>query len=164
MKTLVLYTTTYGHTEAMVEQLSEKIKGEVDCFNLMQSNQIDLNHYGNLVIGGSIYMGQVQKQLKQFCEANEVEILKHPIDIFLSCGIEENFESHLKSAFTSNLLSASRTRVSFGGVLNLNKMKFMHKTITKVMIKSSEKEGKTLPKPNYDNIERLANSINNDII
>ena len=164
MKTLVLYTTTYGFTEAMVKQLSEKISGEVDCINLMHSNLVNLSQYQNIVMGGSIYMGQVQKQLKQFCETNESEILKHNIDLFLSCGLEENFESHLKNAFTPKSLASSRTQVSFGGELNLNKMKFMHKTITKMMIKSSQQEGKPLPKPKYDNIEYLAKSLNSDII
>ncbi|GAU80006.1 flavodoxin domain-containing protein [Fusibacter sp. 3D3] len=163
MKTLILYTTTYGLTKTMAEKLAEKITGDVDCINLMNQTQVDLKAYKHLIFGGSIYMGQIQKKMKQFCTENEREILEHPVSLFLCCGVNENFKTNLENAFPKRIIDHSKNKVSFGGLLNTDQMKFMHKTITKLMVKSSEKEGKALPKPNLDAIEGLAETLNADI-
>ncbi|MBF4692366.1 flavodoxin domain-containing protein [Fusibacter ferrireducens] len=164
MSTLILYTSTYGLTERMAKKLGEQIEDKVECLNLMQNRNVDLTQYDKLIIGASIYMGQIQKEMKQFCEANEAEMIKHPIFIFLCCGIEANVGTYLEHAFPKAIIEHSRVRVSFGGELDLNKMKFLHRTITKMMIKNSEKTGQLLPNPKYEAIEGLAKIINTDII
>ncbi len=164
MKTLVLYASTYGLVEEMAIKLGDQIEGEVDCINLMENESLDLAQYDKVVIGGSIYMGQIQKKMKQFCIKNTLELTEHSLYLFLCCGIATQLETYLENAFPKTLLDHSSARISFGGALDLGKMKFVHRALTKMMLKNSEKEGRPAPKPKYDAIEYLAKTINTDIM
>ena len=75
MKTLIAYGSKHGAAAKCAVILKEKIRGEVEMINLQQIQNIALKDYDNVIIGGSIYAGAIQKQVTAFCSQN-LEILK----------------------------------------------------------------------------------------
>lgn len=161
MNTLIVYGSKYGYTEECVNKLSKKLIGKVDLINIKRDKVPNLSNYDNFIVGGSIYMGQIQKELKDFCIKNIDLLREKRIGIFISCGFAENFETHINNAFTRELLDVVIIKKCFGGELNIKKMSFIDKIITKVVAKESAKNGKvgatTLP----NNIDELAQAMNN---
>ena len=66
MKTIIVYSSKYGYTEDCVNSLAEKIDGEVSTFNIYTEKIPSIDEFDNIIIGGSIYMGQIQKKLKLY--------------------------------------------------------------------------------------------------
>ena len=75
MKTMIIYSTTYEYTKECAETLKEYLWGEVIVVNAMSDVIPQLDEIDNVLIGGSIYMGQIQKNMKEFCTSN-VALLK----------------------------------------------------------------------------------------
>lgn len=161
MNTLIIYGSKYGYTEECVKKLSKKLIGDVDVVNIKKDKVPNLSTYNNVIIGGSIYIGQIQKEIKKFCTDN-VEVLKEKrIGIFICCGFEENFQEHIKNAFNKELIDIAVTKKCFGGQLNIEKMNFIDKVITKMVAKQSAKNGKEGANSLPNNIDEMAQVMNN---
>lgn len=160
MKTMIIYASTYGYTKDCVEKLKEHLSGEVTIVNVMTDTIPTIEEFDNIVIGGSIYMGQIQKKLKLYCTQNLNLLMNKHIGLFLSCGLPEKFEEALKNAFPEELLENAIAIECFGGELRTSKMNILHKMITGIMEKAAAKEGKSEIMQRPENIIKLAESIN----
>lgn len=160
MKTIIIYSSTYGYAKDCASELSKQLKGEVLLVNVSTDKIPSLNEFDNVVIGGSIYMGQISKKIKAYCTSN-VDLLKNKrVGLFLCCGLPENFEKNIKNSFPEELLEKAISLESFGGELRVKKMKLTHKILTAFMKKASAREGKALAKQMMENIAKLAAIIN----
>lgn len=160
MRTLIVYGSTYGYAKECVQQLTRMLKGEAIAVDAEKDDIPELSLYDAVIAGGSVYMGQVQKGVKKFCEQNAGALAGKKLGLFLCCGLPENFEQSMKNAFPEALLHSAAVKTCFGGELRPERMKFMHRTLTNMMIKAAEKEGKQGAKPMPENIEALADAMN----
>lgn len=160
MKTLIIYGTTYGYAEKCAESLAKKMKDGVDVVNIKDNKNIVLSQYDKIIIGGSIYMGQIQKQVKAFCIHHQDELTSKKLGLFICCGFPENIDQHMKNAFTKELMDAAIIKECFGGELNIEKMNFLHRFITKIVSKETSKEGKNTVLTLTENIDKLADAMN----
>ena len=74
MKSIIIYSTKYGSTEKASELLKENMKGEVDLVNIMKETVPDIKGYDNVIFGGSVYIGKIQKKLTNYINENIDEI------------------------------------------------------------------------------------------
>ena len=160
MKTIIIYDSKYGFTEDCVTSLAGQLEGEVSIVNLCNEKIQKIDNFDNIIIGGSIYMGQIQKKIKLYCSENIEMLLTKRLALFLCCGLPENFLQNLKSNFPEELLTKAVATECFGGELRTEKMNFADKMITGLMKKAAEKEGKSQPTQMSDNIKKLAEIIN----
>lgn len=161
MKTIIIYDSTYGYAKDCSNELSKQLKGEVVLVNVSTDTIPMIDEFDNVVIGGSIYMGQISKKIKAYCKSN-VDLLKNKrVGLFLCCGLPENIKKNTENAFPEELMKKAISVEYFGGELRIEKMKFIHKILTGLMKKAAIKEGKTLAKQMPENIEKLASIINN---
>ena len=160
MKTLIVYGSTYGFAKECARKLAKKLEGEVVAVNAVVEEIPSIKDFDNVIIGGSIYMGQIQKPVKEFCTANTAELSDKRLGLFLCCGLPENLEQAFKNSFPEKLLEKAVARECFGGELRVEKMKFIHKVMTNMLLKTAAKEGKEPPKPAPESISRLALAMN----
>ncbi len=145
LKTLIAYSTKYGCTENCAKVLADKISGTVVLHNLKESTPNTIEDYDSIIIGGSIYMGQIQKEVTEFCTKN-LEIIKSKrIGLFVCCMREgETAENQLNTLFPKELLEVAIAKDYFGGAFAINKMSFMDKLIAKVIAKTNKDTSKIL--------------------
>lgn len=160
MKTLIVFSSTYGFTKECVEELKSKLKGEVTAVEVAKGNIPSPSEYDKIIIGSSIYMGQVNKKVKEFCLTNSSLLTKKQLGFFVCCGMPENFDTVIANAFPQELLQVAASKECFGGELRISKMKFLHKMITGMMKKATEKEGKPEPAKIPESISRMAQVMN----
>ena len=99
MKIAVIYSSKYGSTEVCAKKISDNIKGESEIVNIKENNNINLGEYDKIVIGTSVYAGNIDKRIKDFCSKNE-EILKSKVfGIFISCMNGSDLTKYVTSAF-----------------------------------------------------------------
>lgn len=157
MKILVAYATKYGCTEKCAHILSEKLNGEVDLYNLKDKKSIDLSKYEKVIVGGSIYLGKIQKEVTEFCEANFNRLLEKKTGLFICCMREAEFaKTQLLDSFANELTDAAIVKETFGGEFIFSKMSFMDKLITKKVAKVSQDTSDLIE----ENIYRFAQLMN----
>lgn len=161
MKTIIIYATKYGYTEDCVQEMKSQLQGDVLTVNILTEKISSLDAFDNVIIGGSIYMGQINKKLKAFCESNMTSLKGKRVALFLCCGLPENFELNLASAFPSELREMAIARECFGGELRTDKMKGPDKIISRMMNKVATNQGNHEVIKMPENIVKLASLVNN---
>jgi len=159
MKTMILFASTYGYTEECASKLAKDLDSEVLLVNIGKDAIPSLDGYETVLIGGSIYMGQIQKKIKEYCIYNEAVLINKNLGFFISCGTPDNFDASIKIAFPETLLKGALSIENFGGELRMDKMKISHKLITNIIKKATEKENKPPTKPFPENIKKMAKTM-----
>lgn len=137
MKTLILYATKYGATESCAKLLAQNLEGEVQIANVKQAKGIDIRKYDRVILGSSIYVGQVNKQLKEFTITNLEVLRTKETGAFLCCMEEgEAAEAQMINGFPNELLDKAKAKDYFGGEFRFNKMNFFERFAIKKITKS----------------------------
>ncbi len=158
MNTLIIYTTRHGCTEKCAIKIKDMLQDQAGLINLKKTKFVDISNYDTIIIGGSIHMGQVQKQVKNFTLRN-VDILKNKkVGLFLCCMEEgESAETQFNNAFPEDLRKHASATGLFGGEFNLQKMNF----IEKFMIKKIANVDKSISRISEQNIITFVNRLVN---
>lgn len=132
MKTLIVYATKNGCTEKCATILSQKLSGPVDLCNLRTVKSLDLSLYDTVVIGGSVYMGQIRKEVREFCTKQLTQLQEKKLGLFICCMREgTEAETQLDTVFPKELVTQAVVKGWFGGEFNFSKMNFLEKMIVK---------------------------------
>ena len=159
MKTLILYASTDGYAENCAKSLATELGGQTDIVNIGKAEPSSLAGHDAVILGSSIYMGQINKKLKEYMDSHIAELRAKRLGLFLCSGLPENLEQNYSQNFPQELLDAAIARQYFGGVLDKSKMSLGHKMITKMMESVNKKEGKSGPAPKPENIAKLAEAM-----
>jgi len=136
MRTLIVYASKYGCTADCASLLKEKLSGDITLVDISKAPmQLDINDYDTIIIGGSIYVGKVSKNLRAFCENNLDTLTKKRIGVFLCSALADQFNDNLKNNFPTSLLEIAKAKTLFGSEARLEKMNFLDKMIIKAVTK-----------------------------
>lgn len=167
MRTLIVYATKYGTTEKCAKILAERLIGEVDIYNLKEGKGVEIAQYDRLIIGGSIYMGKIRKEVSEFCLKNLDVLKEKKLGVFI-CGMQEGDQAdvQMKQSFPEELLVNAVARESFGGEFRLKEMNFLERFIVKMVTKKDsisqdQKTKENISTISEENINRFAELMNN---
>lgn len=129
---LIVYMSHHGTTRKVAKQIQEKLGIEnAALVDLETENDLNLNNYKTILIGGSIYMGSLQKKIKQFLENNKEILLKKRVGLFMCFMNKENSKAEFDKAFPDYLRNSAVAEGLFGGELILKELNFMEKMIVR---------------------------------
>ncbi len=138
MKIAIIYCSKHGTTGKLAELIAEKKSAhDVDLINLMDSDEPVVDQYDQIVIGGSIHFGKIQKNIKRFCERNEDKLIHKDLGLFICCMLDEKKNEQFENAFPEVLRQHSKAIGCFGGEFLLEKMNFLEKLIIKKVANAS---------------------------
>lgn len=170
MRTLIIYGSNHGCTKKCADILEEKLKGEADIVDIRNDITLDLNSYDKVIIGGSIYMGKIQKEITEVCESYCENLKDKKIGLYVCCMNEENVEAQIKNNFPKDLLLCAVAQGYFGGSFNFKDMNFVERFIIRKVAKSFSKTNEKFNKIDMkkfvdmierENIEKFAEVMNN---
>lgn len=129
----IVYMSKHGTTNKVAQFIKELMVGEeVTLINLNEQKAPDLSYCSHVVVGGSIHMGRIQKEVHVFCQKN-VEVLKsRPLGLFLCCMYDgEKANEQFNNAFPEQLRAAAKTKALMGYELYFDRMNPIERSITK---------------------------------
>lgn len=130
MAFLIIYISKHGTTEKVVHMLQKKFgKDTCQILNLADKPITDLSGYKTIIIGGSIHVGQIQRQVKDFCEKHEKELLEKKIGLFICFMEKDKGQLEFDMAYPEILRKKALAHGLFGGELLFEKMNFIERTI-----------------------------------
>ena len=135
MKTIIIYATKYGSTAEVAKRIKTELDEEAHLCNILTDHIPQLDAYDTVILGGSIYIGRVQKQITEYVNNHLKELLRKNIGLFLCAG-EQKEDARLKelqSAFPEVLFQHAVAKEVLGYAYSFEKMKFFDKLIMKKM-------------------------------
>ena len=158
MKIAIVYATKYGCTKKCAEILKSYLHGEVSIYSA-KADKINLSQYDAVFIGGSVYMGKIQKEITQFCKHNLKQLLHKKIGLFACCYTPKDTEGFFETLYPIDHASYV---TSVGGIMDYEKMNFLYRKLFQSLKKiDGFNEGFTEPVINEGEIKKLAEAVNN---
>ncbi|OEH85068.1 hypothetical protein BHU72_05510 [Desulfuribacillus stibiiarsenatis] len=145
MNTLIVYASKHGSTEKCANIIAENLRkhsqDSVDIINVKSKQGqagCDFALYDRIIIGSSIYVGQTQKEVKEFCRTNLPILLQKQIGLFICCMFdEERAEMQLQTGFPEELVRHATAKEVLGGEFQFQKMNFLEKIAVKLASKNN---------------------------
>ncbi len=133
MKSVIIYATRYGSTAEVAGLIQKELGGDCTLVNVTAKNVPSLDTFDTVILGGSIYMGKIQKELAAFAETNLKQLLSKKVGLFLCAGTPEQKEreKELHGAFPSELLIHAVAKDLLGYAFVFEKMRFFDRLIMK---------------------------------
>lgn len=160
MKILILFASKYGGTEKCANLLAKKLKGDVKIINLKENKPVSLSDYDKIIVGTSIYAGNVQTEVKNFCTNNLNLLMSKPFSLFLSCltDTKPEIQSYIEKSLPQELVNHASVIDSLGSVFDFSKMNFFERQIIKMIGKSKNKTGElSIELDGKNNISTISN-------
>ena len=151
MKILISYASKTGTAKACATRLSELVEGSELC-DLTEKTP-DISAYDGVIVGCGIRMGRFHKSARKFIAQNASGLKKKTFGVFICNGFAQ-CEEYFKNEFSDGELDGA-IKASFGGELELEKLKGTDKFIAKMVAKSDA----PLPQINYEAIEEFADKF-----
>jgi len=153
MKTLIIYTSKYGCTADCAKHLKSQLSSDITLIDAKKHDKkIALEQFDTVIIGCSIYMDRISKELHSFCEGNIETLCQKKLGFFLCCGLADKVDEFLTNNFPAKLLEHAQMTAHFGSEARLDKMKFLDKCILRAVTKGDFSPFKI----SYENIEKFA--------
>ncbi|MDD2973285.1 MAG: flavodoxin domain-containing protein [Lachnospiraceae bacterium] len=157
MRTLIVYAGTAGATERCAHLLAEQM-GDSKTADLNKETP-DIDNYDIVVVGSNIHMGKFHKKVKDFMNTCQEELKNKKHGFFISNAFPEQAETFLMQNITQELLSTSICAASFGGELDVTKLKGMDKFIAKMVSNTTKGDESKVPKILEDSIKVFADTL-----
>lgn len=160
MKIAIVYATKYGCTKKCAEILKSYLHGEVSIYSA-KADKINLSQYDAVFIGGSVYMGKIQKEITHFCKRNLKQLLHKKIGLFACCYTPKDTEGFFETLYPIELINHAFYVTSVGGIMDYEKMNFLYRKLFQSLKKiDGFKEGFIEPVINEGEIKKLAEAVN----
>jgi menaquinone-dependent protoporphyrinogen oxidase len=130
MKTIIIYESLHGSTEKCALLLSEVLNSETQISRLQDMDDIRLNDFDKVIIGGSIHNGVIQLRIEEFIQKHNDQLLEKPLGLYLCCMEEgDTARMQFEKAFPSVLRERAVVTGLFGGEFNLKRMSFFERRL-----------------------------------
>ena len=137
MKTAIIYTTTYGTTEKVAAYIAEKLQNkDVQVIELKKNSDLDISSFDTIMLGASVYLGDIQHIMSNFCKKKLEVLLTKRIGLFI-CGIEPELirqDEELHMAYPRSLYNHAQATAFVGGEINLEVLNASQKFITQSLL------------------------------
>ena len=144
MKTLIIYATKNGSVEEVAHLIKQKLKGNIKLVNAKKEKVEDISNYDNIIIGSSIYFGQIDRKIKNFIFLHRPEILHRKFGFFILAAEPktEIMEKQMKDAIPHDLYNKALAVSVVGSQIKLEKFSWLVVLILKYFrkIKNSYKD------------------------
>lgn len=160
MKIAIVYATKYGCTKKCAEILKSYLHGEISILSA-KSNKISLSQYDAVFIGGSVYMGKIQKEITYFCKRNLKQLLHKKVGLFTCCYTSKETDGFFETLFPTELINHASYVTSVGGEMDYEKMNFLYRKLFQSLKKiDGFNDGFREPEIDKEEIKKLAEAVN----
>ena len=134
MKTVIIFKSRHGTTEKVADILSQKFNtGTTDLIDIGKTKKPDIAPYKRVIVGGSIHVGKIQREIEKFCIKNKKELLKKELGLFICCMDPDDGVRTLEfeGAFSKELRDHAKACGIMGGEFLFEKMNILEKIAVK---------------------------------
>lgn len=143
MKTAIIFKTKHGTTEKVAYMLAKDLSSdgsEVRVIDLAKTRQPHLVSYERIIIGGSIHVGKIQREIRTFCERHSDVLRTKKLGLYICCmeTDDKKRQKEFEDAFPENLKKHASAKAIMGGEFLLEKMNFIERLVVRKVAHTRE--------------------------
>jgi len=143
MKTAIIFKTKHGTTEKVAYKLAKELSAdgsEVRVIDLAKTRQPHLISYERIIIGGSIHVGKIQREIKTFCQRHSDQLCNKKLGLYICCmeTDEKKRRKEFEDAFSEELKKHASAKGIMGGEFLLEKMNFIERLVVRKIAHTKE--------------------------
>lgn len=143
MKTAIIFKTKHGTTEKVAYMLAKDLSSdgsEVRVIDLAKTRQPHLLSYERIIIGGSIHVGKIQREIRTFCERHTDVLRTKKLGLYICCmeTDDQKRQKEFEDAFPENLKKHASAKAIMGGEFLLEKMNFIERLVVRKVAHTRE--------------------------
>jgi len=140
MNTIVLYATKHGASLELARKIASQIGSAklVDLNDIKRVSTLDLSQFDCVIVGSSVYAGQVRPAAKHFVTKNADLLMTKRLGLFIVGLDTKNAELAFASNFPKELRESAQAQLCAGGIFDPEKANFAERRIVKAILKSSD--------------------------
>ena len=143
MKTAIIFKTKHGTTEKVAYMLAKDLSkdgSEVRIIDLAKTRQPHLNGYERIIIGGSIHVGRIQREIRTFCDKHSEMLLEKKLGLYICCMETDELkrQKEFDDAFSAVLKEHASAKAIMGGEFLLEKMNFIERLVVRKVANTRE--------------------------
>lgn len=128
MNTIIIYTSSNKCTRRAVEELAQKLSGEVQTIDIRYSYNKELDDFDRIVVGGSVRGQKVMHRINQFYMDYMHVLRTKEIGLFVCfSGDMELAQEEIKYAFPEELHQLAKTEAVFTEQIDFSSMNLIKK-------------------------------------
>jgi menaquinone-dependent protoporphyrinogen oxidase len=156
MQTIIIYASKHGCTETCAQKLKDQLPGHTDMVNVKTASIQNLDAYDTIIIGGSIHAGQIQRNIKKFCQNNLNLLMQKKVGLFICCMEEgDKAREEFNMAYPEALRRYAAATGVLGGRFDFKKMN----AIERYLVKKIANVNQSVSKISEEAISRFASEI-----
>ncbi|MBY9079213.1 flavodoxin domain-containing protein [Paenibacillus sp. HN-1] len=143
MNAIILYTSKHGCAEEVAKALQKELGPGTEMVNLMVATPSDLRRFDLVVLGGSIYYGQVQKQLTAYMNREKQQVLSaKTIGLYICAAAGgDKAQTELEQAFPKELVNRASACAVLGDRITPRELSWAEKLVLRVVSGKSGESG-----------------------
>ena len=131
MKTLIVYSTKHGATEAIAKKIADVLENAT--LHNLNDGDVSISDYDCIVLGSRLTAGNIHKKSLQFIEKYNDELQNKRLGLYLS-GLEKSGEEgFFKHNFSQAILDKAAAKAFLGGIFDPAKCGFAERKILKAV-------------------------------
>lgn len=143
MKTAIIFKTKHGTTEKVAYMLAKRLTetgDEVRVIDLAKTRQPHLNGYEKIIIGGSIHVGKIQKEIRTFADKHKASLKAKILGLYICCmeTDEKKRQKEFEDSFPAELKKHASAKGIMGGEFLLEKMNFIERLVVRKVAHTRE--------------------------
>ncbi len=143
MKVLIVYSSKYGAATWAAEEMKKNLEqsGEAECslVNIRNQTPPSPDNYDGIILGSSVFAGQVNKKIITWGENHTAELKKKPLGLFVTClASGETAIGYIESNFPPALLAHAKAKDSTGGLADFATFGWLDRFLLKNVAKLTE--------------------------
>ena len=113
---------------------------EVRIIDLAKTRQPHLNGYERIIIGGSIHVGRIQREIRTFCDKHSEMLLEKKLGLYICCMETDELkrQKEFDDAFSAVLKEHASAKAIMGGEFLLEKMNFIERLVVRKVANTRE--------------------------
>ncbi len=137
MSAAVLYTTKYGAAAKCAAILQEKAIKPLIVVIFKDKPHFDIQPYSKVILGASVYVERIQREMTSFCRRNEKQLLLKQIGLYICSGDKGRAGRGYLKLFGKEIHSHAVSRKLFGSEIYWHKMNMVEKLAMRIIKKST---------------------------
>ena len=137
MNAAVLYTTKHGTAAKCAALLQDRASQPLTVVNISDNPDFDITPYTRIILGASVYVERIQREMKAFCRKNENQLVSKQIGLYICSGDTGRAGRGYLKLFGRKIHSHAVSRKLFGSEIYWHKMNMVEKFAMRLIKKST---------------------------
>ena len=137
MRTLILYATKHGAARDIAQRLAKRMNGAT-VIDLGTGSAPSPNGYDRVIIGSSVYVGQLRKEAKAYAAQHADALKAVTLGLFVSGLSPEDVQAVLDANYPKDVATHAKAAMTLGGAFQPDKAGFFERLAMRVITKTAE--------------------------